>query len=172
MRMSTPSALRLAVPLAFAGFLGCYVETQATPGETVPGVDSPTQMPQTEEPLPDEEPDTVDGGDAAAPVLGVPCDVQRVVRQGCATSGCHTPGGERSITTYDDLMKPSKGVPSESMAKQSLARLKAKTMPPTRDATAGEVGAFEAWAMQGLCQDRLRGDAASTDRRRRSRWRY
>jgi hypothetical protein len=141
----------LVLSIAVAGFLGCYADSQNGPVDLGPGVD-PEEQGQPVKPdaesmqLPDED----DAG--AMPIMGVPCDVQQIVRTSCAVGGCHAPTGAHSLSSYEELMKPSEDVPSESRAQQSLAKMRAKVMPPSRNATGGEIGAFEAWATQGYAK--------------------
>lgn len=82
---------------------------------------------------------------------GLPCDVQKVLEDGCI--GCH--GGSQSprLLTYADLTAASSQYPGQTVAQRSLARMTAATnaMPPAPavSPTSSEIAAFKAWVDGG-----------------------
>ena len=82
---------------------------------------------------------------------GLPCDVQKIVEDGCI--GCH--GGTQSprMLTYADLTAASPQYPGQTVAQRSLARMTAATnaMPPAPAVppTPEEIAAFKAWVDAG-----------------------
>ena len=91
----------------------------------------------------------IDGGAGTGTTTGLPCDVQKVLEDGCIA--CH--GGTTSprLLTYADLTAPSTQYAGQTYAQRSLARMQAGTMPPKPAVppTAPEIATFAAWVQGG-----------------------
>ncbi len=128
--------------IGIAGALGCYTGASIEPDEPHGGSSGSTTSTTSD---PTET--------AAAPMTGLPCDVADVLARTCVS--CHgaklAGGATNSMTTYEELVAPSKTDPKKSYAALSIDRMKnTKTpMPPTGVAPKSDVGVFEAWVAAG-----------------------
>lgn len=90
------------------------------------------------------------GAGSGAPT-GLPCDVQQLLENRCI--GCHLGPSPVALLTFDDLVKPSAGDPTKTLADVSLARMKntAAPMPPAPAVapTAAEIAVLDAWIKAG-----------------------
>jgi mono/diheme cytochrome c family protein len=85
---------------------------------------------------------------------GLPCDVDALLAQRCRS--CHVAGGSAPmpLTSYDDLVAPSKSDPAKSNAVLSIERLRSSTRPmppaPLERAPSEEIVVLETWVASGL----------------------
>jgi mono/diheme cytochrome c family protein len=94
----------------------------------------------------------IDGGAGTGTTTGLPCDVQKVLEDGCIA--CH--GGAQSprLLTYGDLTAQSTQYAGQTVAQRSLARMQAGTMPPAPAVppTPAEITSFSNWVAAGTPQ--------------------
>ena len=94
----------------------------------------------------------VDGGAGTGAPTGLPCDIQQLLEVRCIA--CHSTS--MRLLTYADLQAKSGSNPANTMAKESLARMKGvgAIMPPTPAVapTPAEIATFEAWVTAGAPQ--------------------
>lgn len=82
---------------------------------------------------------------------GLPCAVADLLATKCVSCHGATPLAPMPLVTYDDLAAPSKGDPSISVARASLARMRdtKNPMPPGAPLGDSEIAAFETWVLAG-----------------------
>lgn len=121
--------------LGGAGVLGCYTGASIHPDSTIAN-------------------DAVSTEATTTGVSGVPCDVADVLAREC--NSCHgsspAGGANNSLTTYEQLLAPSKTDPSKTVVQLSIERMKAssKPMPPSAPAAPADVAVLERWVAAGL----------------------
>lgn len=105
--------------------------------------------------LPDD-PGTIGGTPDGGALVGLPCDVARVLQDKCISCHSNPPAynAPMGLTTYDQLVKPAASNPGKSNAQVSVDRMKASTlpMPPGGGITAAELAALEGWVSAGTPQ--------------------
>ncbi len=91
----------------------------------------------------------IDGGAGTGTTTGLPCDVQKVLEDGCI--GCHGGSTSPRLLTYADLTAPSTQYAGQTVAQRSLARMQAGTMPPKPAVppNPAEVTTFSNWVQAG-----------------------
>lgn len=113
-------------------------------------------LPEPEEPdIVEPEPEEPEEPEPEQPGLGLPCDVQAVLRARCQT--CHgrppVSGALVPLLSYADLTAPSLLEPAITVAASSVKRMKDSALPmppaPAPHVSSEELAAFEAWLAQG-----------------------
>ena len=106
----------------------------------------------------------VGAGGSVAPATGIPCDVQTLLGNRCAS--CHGPTplpSLPSLVTYEELTALSKSDPTKTYAVVALARMQSaqSPMPPVgaAPATATEIAALQAWIDAGYPMGSCGGSA-------------
>ncbi len=107
------------------------------------------------------------GGSGTGSFTGLPCDVQKVLEDGCI--GCHSGSQAPPLRSYEELTAPAPGYPGQTVAQRSLARMKntASPMPPLPAVPAApdEIAIFEAWVNGNTPKGTECTGAAGTDAR-------
>lgn len=131
--MSRRAVLGGLVMIGLAAAVGCY--TASTPDARP----APMQSVATTE---------------IEPAADLPCDVARVLGEGC--SSCHGPtlaaGAPNHLLSRADLAAPSMFDPERTEAEESIARMRdpKKPMPPSAVADPEDVAILEAWVAAGM----------------------
>ena len=96
--------------------------------------------------------DNLDGGAGTGTATGLPCDVQKVLEDGCIA--CHGGAQAPRLLTLTDLTAQSSQYPGQTVAQRALTRMQAGTMPPAPAVppTAPEIATFQTWVQAGLTQ--------------------
>jgi len=91
----------------------------------------------------------VEGGAGTGSATGLPCDIQQLLEVRCIA--CHS--ASMRLLTYADLQAKAASNPKNTMAQESLARMKGQgaIMPPSPalPPTMQEIATFEAWVTAG-----------------------
>jgi len=136
----------LLLAASFAALVACYVgpidrgpagNGQSTDG-TEPGDENPSAEGEGE-------------GEGAGPT-GLPCDVDKLLRERCGT--CHGANGKAPmpLVTYDDLKAPSKSDADKTTAVLSIERMRSASdpMPPSGQLASKEILVLEKWVAAGM----------------------
>lgn len=100
-----------------------------------------------------------DGGGGQTALDGLPCEVADLLAARCVS--CHgnppTNAAPMPLTSYEDLVAPSRSAPSRSVAAVSIDRMRDSAAPMPPGATtppdamfADEIAAFDAWVNSGM----------------------
>jgi len=94
----------------------------------------------------------IEGGAGTGTATGLPCDVQKVLEDGCIA--CHGGSQAPRLLTYGDLTGQSTQYAGQTVAARALARMQAGTMPPAPAVppTPAEITTFDAWVKAGTPQ--------------------
>ena len=129
----------IAIGLAVVGsFLGCY---------TGPSVsDSRGLSVNAQSPTPGSAPE-------AGAAAGLPCDVAALLATRCGSCHSDPPGGgaPMGLVTYAQLLAPSVGDPTRTVAQVALARMRdtSRPMPPANVLPETDVAPFASWLEAG-----------------------
>lgn len=89
--------------------------------------------------------------DSSMEISHLPCPIEVLIRTRCAS--CHSPSTlphrPISLLSYEELLRPSASVPSQTYAQRAAALLASGMMPPTAALPATEVELFASWVRGG-----------------------
>ena len=103
-------------------------------------------------------------GANAVAAVGLPCEVQALLADRCAS--CHTTNGKgpMPLLSYEDLTAPSKSDPKKTVAELALARMRddADPMPPSGQRVADTaLAAIAAWVARKAPRESCSTNAAA-----------
>ncbi|MDB5274569.1 MAG: hypothetical protein JWO58_2936 [Chitinophagaceae bacterium] len=87
------------------------------------------------------------------PAISYNVDINPILQNNCALSGCHDANTRRSLVYYDDVMRyvSAGNAPKSQLYKSiiSLGGLGTKPMPPSQPLSEDQLKLIYAWIMQG-----------------------